>query len=78
MAQRREQLLENGMPHQQLDSVLAEFREQPIKAANDTNTVSAMANKHGSVGEDGEAVAIVVASAVAEKYVVGYDDRTCT
>ena len=54
---RREQLLEKGMPHQQLDSALAEFREQHIKAARGTKVANAMAKKHGSVGEDKEAVA---------------------
>ena len=58
MAQRREQLLEKLMPHQQFDSVLAEFREQQIKAAKDTKAARAMANKQGSTGEDDEAIAI--------------------
>jgi hypothetical protein len=48
--QRRAQLLEKGMPHQQLDSVLAEFREQQIKAAKDTKAAHAMAKKEGSIG----------------------------
>jgi hypothetical protein len=42
--------LENGMPHQQLDSVLAEFREQHIKTANGTKVAHAMAKQQGSVG----------------------------
>ena len=58
MAQRREQLLEKGMPHQQLDSLLAELREQQIKAAKGTKAANAMAKKQGLVGEDKEAVAI--------------------
>ena len=58
MRKRREQLLETGMPHQQLDSVLAEFREQQIKAAKGTQAANSMAKKQGSVGQHAEAVAI--------------------
>ena len=56
-AKRRDQLLEKGMPHQQLDSVLAEFREQQMNV---------MAKKQGSVGEDEEAVPIVVLAVARE------------
>ena len=59
MAQRREQLKDEGMPQEQLENVLAEFREQQIKAAKDTKAVNSMAKTQGSVGEDEEAVAIV-------------------
>ena len=45
------------MPHQQLDSVMAEFSKQHIKAAKGTKVANAMAKKQGSVGEDDEAVA---------------------
>ena len=89
VAQRRNQFLEKGMPHQQLDSVMAEFREQHIKAAKDTNAANTMAKKQGSVGEDEEAIAtaslaiameegeVAAGSAVAreaEQYVVWYAD----
>jgi hypothetical protein len=88
--QRREQLLEKGMPHQQLYSVLADFEEQPVKAAKGTKAANAMANKQGSVEEDEEAMAIAslavageagevaAGSAVAgeaEQYVVWYTCR---
>ena len=66
MAQRREQLLQSGMPHQQLDSVVAEFREQHIKAAKDTKVANAMAEKQGSVGEDEYAVAIAVLAVASQ------------
>ncbi len=52
VAQRRAQLLEKGMPCQQLDSVMVEFREQQTKAAKDTKAAIAMAKQQGSVGED--------------------------
>ena len=59
MAQRREQLIQEGMPPEQLENVLAEFRKQEIKAAKDTKAVNSIAKKQGSesVGGD-EAVAI--------------------
>ena len=66
MAQRRDKVLGNGMPHQQLDSVLAEFREQQIKAAKDTKVAHAMAKKQGSVEEDEAAVSIAVAGEAGE------------
>ena len=44
---RRDQLLEKGMPHQQLDSVLAEIKEQQTKAAKDTKAANAMAKQQG-------------------------------
>ena len=50
------------MPQEQLQNVLAEFREQHIKAAKDTKVVNSIAKQQGSVGEDDtteEAVAIV-------------------
>ena len=58
MAQKFNQLLEKGMPHQHLDSVLAECREQHIKAAKGTKAANAMAKQQCSVGEDEEAIAI--------------------
>ena len=59
VAQRREQLIQEGMPPEQLENVLAEFRKQEIKAAKDTKAVNSIAKKQGSesVGGD-EAVAI--------------------
>ena len=54
------------MPHQQLDSVLADFREQHIKAAQITKAAHAMAKKQGSVGEDEEAVAIASLAVAGE------------
>ena len=50
VAQRREQLLVEGMPQEQLENVLAEFREQQIKATKDTNVANSKAKKQGSVG----------------------------
>ena len=69
MAQKREQLIQEGMPPEQLENVLAEFREQQIKAAKGTKAAKSMAKQQGSVGEDDtneEAVAIV-GLAVAEE-----------
>ena len=40
VAQRREQLIQNGMPPEQLENVLAEFRKQEIKAAKDAKAVT--------------------------------------
>ena len=45
------------MPHQQLDSVLAEFREQHAKATKGTKAAKAMAKTQGSLEEDDEASA---------------------
>ena len=59
MAQRREQVLAKRTQHQQLDSMLAEFREQHIKAAKGTKVAHAIVKKQSSVGEDYEAVPIV-------------------
>ena len=81
MAQRREQLIQEGMPPEQLENVLAEFRKQEIKAAKDTKAVNSIAKKQGSesVGRD-EAVAIAgiaAGSAVArepEQYVFWLKD----
>ena len=56
------------MPQEQLENVLAEVREQHMKAAKDTKAANSMAKKQGSVGEDDaneEAVAIA-GLAVAE------------
>ena len=47
VAQRREKLQDEGMPQEQLDNVLAEFREQQIKAAKDTKAANSMAKKTG-------------------------------
>ena len=56
---KRDQFLRYGAQHpEQLDSVLAEFKEQHIKAAKGTKVANAMAKKQGSVGQDEEAVAI--------------------
>ena len=66
MAQRREQFLEEGMPQEQLENVLAEFSEQQIKAAKNTKAANSMAKKQGSVGEDEEAVAIAGLAAAEE------------
>jgi len=71
VAQSREQLLEKGLPHQHLDSVLAEFRAQQIKAAKGTKVANAMAKKQGSVGEDEEAVAMVSFAVAGEVGEVG-------
>ena len=69
MAQRREQLIQQGMPPEQLENVLAGFRKQEIKAAKGTKAVNSIAEQQGSesVGGD-EAVAsvgLVAGSAVA-------------
>ena len=66
VAQRREQLLEKGMRHQQLDSVLAEFKEQQIKAAKDTKAAHAKAKQQGSTGEDDGAIAIASLAVAGE------------
>ena len=52
VAQKRAQLKEEGMPQEQLGNVLADFREQQIKATKDTKAANSKAKKQGSVGED--------------------------
>ena len=66
VAQKRDQLLEKGMPHQQLDGVLAEYREQQIKAAKETKAENAMTKKQGSVGKDEGAVPIAPLAVAGE------------
>ncbi|MFM7983610.1 MAG: hypothetical protein ACKPKO_30220, partial [Candidatus Fonsibacter sp.] len=39
-----------------MDSVLAEFREQHIAAADDLKVAVASSKKQGSVGDDGDAI----------------------
>ena len=66
MAQRREQLIQEGMPPEQLENVLAEFRKQEIKAAKDTKAVNSIAKKQGSESVGGDK-----AIAIAGKKMVG-------
>ena len=57
MANQREQLLNDGTQHaEQLDSVLAEFREQHITAAQDFKLAVANSKTQGSVRKDEYAV----------------------